>query len=168
VGRDVGTHGGDELLPEFSERYAGRRLRALAGLEMSASVPSIVFLCVHNAGRSQMAAAFARSLGGDRLDVFSGGSDPASVVNPSAVAAMREVDIDITAEFPKPWTDEIIRAADVVITMGCGDTCPIFPDKRYEDWAVSDPAGREVEEVRPIRDEIERRVKDLLMQLGVI
>jgi protein-tyrosine-phosphatase len=135
---------------------------------MSSSVPSVVFLCVHNAGRSQMAAAWARSLGGDRLEVSSGGSDPASEVNPAAVAAMREVGIDITAEFPKPWTDEIIRAADVIITMGCGDACPIFPGKRYEDWEVADPAGHGVEQVRPIRDEIEGRVKGLLQQLGVM
>jgi protein-tyrosine-phosphatase len=115
-----------------------------------------------------MAAAWARSLGGDRLEVSSGGSDPASEVNPAAVAAMREVGIDITAEFPKPWTDEIIRAADVIITMGCGDSCPIFPGKRYEDWEVADPAGHGVEQVRPIRDEIEGRVKGLLQQLGVM
>jgi arsenate reductase (thioredoxin) len=158
------------FVPLFSERYARQRLRALARVEgkMSSSVPSVVFLCVHNAGRSQMAAAWARSLGGDRLEVSSGGSDPASEVNPAAVAAMREVGIDITAEFPKPWTDEIIRAADVIITMGCGDACPIFPGKRYEDWEVADPAGHGVEQVRPIRDEIEGRVKGLLQQLGVM
>jgi protein-tyrosine-phosphatase len=158
------------FVPLFSERYARQRLRALARIEgkMSSSVPSVVFLCVHNAGRSQMAAAWARSLGGDRLEVSSGGSDPASEVNPAAVAAMREVGIDITAEFPKPWTDEIIRAADVIITMGCGDACPIFPGKRYEDWEVPDPAGHGVEQVRPIRDEIEGRVKGLLQQLGVL
>jgi protein-tyrosine-phosphatase len=158
------------FVPLFSERYARQRLRALARVEgkMSSSVPSVVFLCVHNAGRSQMAAAWARFLGGDRLEVSSGGSDPASEVNPAAVAAMREVGIDITAEFPKPWTDEIIRAADVIITMGCGDACPIFPGKRYEDWEVADPAGHGVEQVRPIRDEIEGRVKGLLQQLGVM
>jgi protein-tyrosine-phosphatase len=157
------------FVPLFSERYARQRLRALAKVEgkMSTGVPSVVFLCVHNAGRSQMAAAWARSLGGDRLDVFSGGSDPASEVNPAAVAAMREVGIDVTAEFPKPWTEEIIRAADVVITMGCGDACPIFPSKRYEDWAVEDPAGQEIEQTRVIRDDIEGRVKRLLEQLGV-
>jgi protein-tyrosine-phosphatase len=157
------------FVPLFSERYARQRLRALAKVEgkMSTGVPSVVFLCVHNAGRSQMAAAWARSLGGDRLDVFSGGSDPASEVNPAAVAAMREVGIDVTAEFPKPWTEEIIRAADVVITMGCGDACPIFPRKRYEDWAVEDPAGQEIEQTRVIRDDIEGRVRRLLEQLGV-
>ena len=157
-------------VPLFSERYARQRLRALARVEgtVTSSVPAVVFLCVHNAGRSQMAAAWAKSLAGDRLEVFSGGSDPASEVNPAAVAAMREVGIDITAEFPKPWTEEIIRAADVVITMGCGDACPIFPGKRYEDWEVADPAGLELEQVKPIRDEIETRVKGLLRQLGVL
>jgi arsenate reductase len=134
---------------------------------MIGTVPSVVFLCVHNTGRSQMAASWAKSLGGDRIEVFSGGSDPASEVNPAAVEAMREVGIDIKGEFPKPWTDEVIRAADVIITMGCGDACPIFPGKRYEDWEVEDPAGQEVEHVRPIRDDIESRVKALLAQFGV-
>jgi arsenate reductase (thioredoxin) len=131
------------------------------------TVPSVAFLCVHNAGRSQMAAAWARSLGGDRLEVFSGGSDPASEVNPVAIEAMREVGIDIEGELPKRWSDDVIRAADVIVTMGCGDSCPIFPGKRYEDWDVEDPAGRDVEHVRPIRDDIGSRVKALLTQLGV-
>jgi protein-tyrosine-phosphatase len=158
------------FVPLFSGRYARQRLRALGRVEgkMTSTVPEVVFLCVHNAGRSQMAAAWAKALGGDRLEVFSGGSDPASEINPAAVAAMREVGIDITTEFPKPWTDEIIQAADVVITMGCGDACPIFPGTRYEDWEVPDPAGQEVAQVRPIRDDIERRVKVLLQQLGVL
>jgi arsenate reductase (thioredoxin) len=134
---------------------------------MMGTVPSVVFLCVHNAGRSQMAAAWARSLGGDRIGVFSGGSDPASEVNPVAVEAMREVGIDIEGELPKRWSDDVIRAADVIVTMGCGDSCPIFPGKRYEDWDVEDPAGRDVEHVRPIRDDIESRVKALLTRLGV-
>jgi len=131
------------------------------------TVPSVVFLCVHNAGRSQMAAGWAESLGGDRLEVFSGGSDPASEVNRVAVEAMREVGIDIKGERPTRWSDDVIRAADVIITMGCGDSCPIFPGKRYEDWDVEDPAGQDVEHVRPIRDDIESRVKALLTQLGV-
>ena len=131
------------------------------------TVPSVVFLCVHNAGRSQMAAGWAKSLGGDRLEVFSGGSDPASEVNRVAVEAMREVGIDIEGELPKRWSDDVIRAADVIITMGCGDSCPIFPGKRYEDWDVEDPAGQDAEHVRPIRDDIESRVKALLTQLGV-
>jgi protein-tyrosine-phosphatase len=134
---------------------------------MIGTVPSIVFLCVHNAGRSQMAAAWAKSLGGDRLEVFSGGSDPASEVNPVAVEAMREVGIDIKEEVPKRWSDDVIRAADVIITMGCGDSCPILPGKRYEDWDVEDPAGQDVEHVRPIRDDIESRVQALLTRLGV-
>jgi arsenate reductase (thioredoxin) len=157
------------FVPLFSERFARQRLRALTRVEgkMTGIVPSVVFLCTHNAGRSQMAAAWAKSLGGDRLEVLSGGSDPASEVNPAAIEAMREAGIDIKGEFPKPWTDEVIRAADVIITMGCGDACPILPDKRYEDWGVEHPAGHDVEQVRPIRDDIEFRVKALLTQLGV-
>jgi arsenate reductase (thioredoxin) len=127
--------------------------------------PSVLFLCVHNAGRSQMAAGWLRHLAGDRVDVFSGGSEPASEVNPSAVEAMAEVGIDIRAEFPKPWTDEIVRAADVVVTMGCGDACPVYPGKRYEDWGLDDPDGLDVEAIRPIRDEIRRRVEDLVAKL---
>ena len=129
--------------------------------------PAVLFLCVHNAGRSQMAAGWLRHLGGDGVTVYSGGSEPGSEVNPVAIAAMAEVGIDITANYPKPWTDEIVRAADVVITMGCGDACPVFPGKRYEEWTLDDPAGLDVTAVRPIRDEIERRVLALLDQLGV-
>jgi protein-tyrosine-phosphatase len=129
--------------------------------------PSIVFLCVHNAGRSQMAAGWASALAADRVEVFSGGSDPASEVNPSAVAAMAEVGIDIADRLPRRWTDEIVQAADVIVTMGCGDSCPIFPGKRYEDWDVPDPAGLDVGDVRPIRDDIEHRVRRLLEQLNV-
>ena len=130
-------------------------------------MPSIVFLCVHNAGRSQMAAAWAKHLGGDRVDVFSGGSDPASDVNPAAVEAMAEVGIDISHEHPKPWSDEIVRGADLVVTMGCGDSCPVFPGTRYEDWDLADPAGMDVADVRPIRDEIAGRVRTLLERIGV-
>ena len=129
--------------------------------------PSVLFLCVHNAGRSQMAAGWLRHLGGDRINVYSGGSEPADRINPAAVAAMAEVGIDITDEFPKPWTDEVVRAADVVVTMGCGDACPIFPGKRYEKWELDDPAGRSVDDVRPIRDDIEERVRRLLAELDV-
>lgn len=129
--------------------------------------PSVLFLCVHNAGRSQMAAGWMRHLAGDGIDVYSGGSEPATAVNASAVAAMAEVGIDIRNELPQPWTDEIVAAADVVVTMGCGDACPIFPGKRYLDWELDDPAGRPVDEVRPIRDEIERRVRTLLSEMGV-
>jgi arsenate reductase len=129
--------------------------------------PSVLFLCVHNAGRSQMAAGFARALGGDRLDVFSGGSEPAAQLNQAAVAAMAEKGIDISRELPQPWADEIVCAADVIVTMGCGDACPVFPGKRYIDWELDDPAGKTLEEVRPIRDQIEGRVRGLLGELGI-
>jgi arsenate reductase (thioredoxin) len=129
--------------------------------------PSVLFLCVHNAGRSQMAAAWLKHLSGDRVDVFSGGSEPASTVNPAAIEAMAEVGVDIGAEFPKPWTDEIVRAADVVITMGCGDACPVYPGKRYEDWVLDDPEGLEVAGVRTIRDEIRGRVEKLIAEMGL-
>lgn len=129
--------------------------------------PSVLFLCVHNAGRSQMAAGWMRHLAGDRVDVLSGGSEPASQVNPAAVDAMREVGIDIANQFPRPWTDEIIDAADVVVTMGCGDTCPVVPGTRYLDWELDDPAGKPIEEIRPVRDTIERYVRDLLADLDV-
>jgi arsenate reductase len=131
------------------------------------AVPHILFVCVHNAGRSQMAAGWARHLAGDRAMVFSGGSEPAAEINPAAVEAMAEVGIDITADFPKPWTEEVMRAADVVITMGCGDACPFYPGKRYEDWELEDPAGRSVDAVRPIRDDIRRRVEQLLDSLDI-
>jgi arsenate reductase (thioredoxin) len=129
------------------------------------SNPGVLFLCVHNAGRSQMAAGWLRHMAGDRVTVWSGGSEPASQINPAAIAVMAEVGIDITAEFPKPWTDEVVRAADVVITMGCGDACPLYPGKRYEDWELDDPAGQDIDAVRPIRDEIRRRVEVLLSSL---
>jgi arsenate reductase len=129
--------------------------------------PAVLFLCVHNAGRSQMAAGFLRALAGDAVDVFSGGSNPGSEVNAAAIEAMAEVGIDISGESPRPWTDEIARSADAIVTMGCGDACPIFPGKRYEDWELDDPAGQPVELVRPVRDEIERRVRELMRELGV-
>jgi protein-tyrosine-phosphatase len=157
------------FIPLFVERFTRQRLRALARVEGTSTDtrPMVVFLCVHNAGRSQMAAGWMQHLAGDRVEVFSGGSDPASVVNPSAVAAMAEIDVDISSEFPKPWTDEVVRAADVIVTMGCGDSCPIFPGKRYLDWEVGDPAGLPVEDVRPIRDEIGERVRALLRELEI-
>ncbi len=129
--------------------------------------PSVVFLCVHNAGRSQMAAGWMRHLGGDAVDVFSGGSDPAEVVNPAAKEVMAEREIDIGEQTPRRWSDDIIRKADVVVTMGCGDTCPVFPGKRYLDWELEDPSGKSVETVRVIRDEIEQRVRGLMVDLGV-
>ena len=130
-------------------------------------LPVVLFLCVHNAGRSQMALGWFTHLAGDRAVAWSGGSEPAEQVNPAAIAAMKEVIIDISGEFPKRWTDEIVQAADVVVTMGCGDACPLFPGKRYEDWELEDPAGQGVEAVRPIRDEIEQRVRTLLGELDV-
>jgi protein-tyrosine-phosphatase len=129
--------------------------------------PSVLFLCVHNAGRSQMAAGWLRHLAGDRVTVYSGGSDPAAHINESAVAAMAEVGIDITAESPKPWTPEILRVCDVVVSMGCGDACPVLPGKRYEDWPLDDPAGLGVEAVTPIRDDIRARVVQLMASLDL-
>ncbi|MFI7147136.1 arsenate reductase ArsC [Nonomuraea sp. NPDC050022] len=128
-------------------------------------LPQVLFVCVHNAGRSQMAAAFLTHLAGDRVRVRSAGSTPADEVNPAVVAAMAERGIDISAEIPKVLTVDAVQASDVVITMGCGDACPIFPGKRYEDWALDDPAGRGVEAVRPIRDAIEARVRALIADL---
>ncbi|MFF3745875.1 arsenate reductase ArsC [Streptomyces kronopolitis] len=130
-----------------------------------AALPSVLFVCVHNAGRSQMAAAFLTHLAGDRVQVRSAGSTPADAVNPAVIAAMAEAGIDVSAEVPKVLTVEAVQASDVVITMGCGDTCPVFPGKRYLDWQLPDPAGRGVEAVRPIRDDIERRIRRLLDEI---
>lgn len=127
--------------------------------------PSVLFVCIHNAGRSQMAAAYLTHLGRGRIDVRSAGSAPADEVNPAAVAAMAEEGIDMSAETPKVLTDQAVQASDVVITMGCGDTCPIYPGKRYEDWVLADPAGQGLDAVRPIRDEIRRRVETLITEL---
>ncbi|MFZ9623603.1 MAG: arsenate reductase ArsC, partial [Ilumatobacteraceae bacterium] len=153
----------------FTTRYADDRLRAMAKVRglITDAPPSVLFVCVHNAGRSQMAAGWVRHLSKGKIEVYSGGSLPGKDLNVAAVAAMQEVGIDIANEFPKPFAVEIVQAADVVITMGCGDTCPIFPGKRYEDWALDDPAGLGVEAVRPIRDEIRRRVESLISDLGV-
>lgn len=128
--------------------------------------PSVLFVCVHNAGRSQMAAGYVRALAGDRIEVRSAGSMPADQINPTAVAAMAEEGIDITAEQPKLLTTDAVRMSDAVITMGCGDTCPIFPGKRYEDWVLEDPAGQGIEAVRPIRDDIRARVEALVAELA--
>ncbi|HEX2508478.1 MAG TPA: arsenate reductase ArsC [Miltoncostaeaceae bacterium] len=129
--------------------------------------PRVLFVCVHNAGRSQMAAGWLRHLAAGRVEVFSGGSEPAAEVNPGAVQAMAEVGIDIAGERPRRWSEDALEAADVVVTMGCGDECPFFPGKRYLDWDLEDPAGRGLDEIRPIRDEIERRVRSLVADLGV-
>jgi protein-tyrosine-phosphatase len=152
-------------MPLLVQRFARDRLRALARLELGAAVPAVLFLCVHNAGRSQMAAGWLRHLAGDRVEVFSGGSDPGLETNHAAVTAMGEVGIDISTEYPKPWTDEIARAADVIVTMGCGDACPVFPGKRYEDWDLPDPSGQPLEVVRTIRDDIRARVETLMASL---
>lgn len=132
-----------------------------------APMPSVLFLCVHNAGRSQMAAGLMRALGGGRVEVHSGGSQPAETINPVVVEAMAERGIDIVGCQPVRWTDQELRAADVVVTMGCGDECPVIPGRRYVDWDLDDPAGRGIEDVRLIRDEIEIRVKGLLGELGL-
>jgi len=128
-------------------------------------MPGILFLCIHNAGRSQMAAGFAREIGAGRVDIYSGGSEPADTVNPVAVGAMAEVGIDIAGFTPQRFTDELLEKVDVVVTMGCGDTCPFIPGKRYVDWPLDDPKGRPIEEVRRIRDEIKSRVEELISQL---
>ncbi|MFI7491757.1 arsenate reductase ArsC [Micromonospora echinaurantiaca] len=156
-------------LPLLAERFARQRLRALARVEghHRDGRPVVLFLCTHNAGRSQMALGFLSHLAGERAVAWSGGSEPGTEVNPAAVAAMAERGIDISAEFPKPWTDEVVRAADVVVTMGCGDTCPVFPGTRYENWDIDDPAGLTVADIRPIRDAVERRVRRLLDELQI-
>jgi len=155
------------FLPLMAERFARQRLTALARVEgkHDDGVPIVLFLCVHNAGRSQIALGWFNRLAGDRAVGWSGGSEPGMEINPSAVEAMHEVGINIEKEFPKPWTDEIVRAADVVVTMGCGDACPIYPGKRYEDWQVDDPAGKDLAAVREIRDEIDTRVTKLLDEI---
>ncbi len=157
------------FVPLFVERFTRQRLRALARVEGTSTDtrPMVVFLCVQNAGRSQMAAGWLQHLAGDEVEVFSGGSNPASEVNQAAIEAMAEIGIDISSEFPKPWTDEVVRAANVVVTMGCGDSCPIFPGTRYMDWEIGDPAGLPLEQVRPIRDEIGERVRGVMAGLGI-
>src|SRR5664279_995143 len=157
------------FLPLLAERFARQRLQALAKVEglSNDGKPTVLFLCTHNAGRSQMAMGFFQRYAGDAAVAWSGGSEPGVEVNPAAVATMTERGIDISDEYPKPWTDEVVRAADVVITMGCGDACPVFPGKRYEEWVLTDPAGLNVAAIRPVRDEIERHVLVLLDELGV-
>ena len=155
--------------PILAERLTRERLRALATLDAkaTATMPSVLFLCVHNAGRSQMAAGWFRHLAAGRALVYSGGSEPAADLNAAVVEAMREVGISIDDEFPKPWTDEVARAVNVIVTMGCGDECPVYPGVRVRDWEIEDPAGQGVAAVRPIRDHIEQRVRALLTELGV-
>ena len=157
------------FLPLLAERFARQRLHALARVEghISDGKPTVLFICTHNAGRSQMALGYFTHYAGDNAVAWSGGSEPGNEINPAAIAAMAEVGIDITGEYPKPWTDEIVAAVDVVVTMGCGDACPIFPGKRYENWELPDPAGQGLDAVRPIRDQINQRIHQLMAELNV-
>jgi protein-tyrosine-phosphatase len=156
-----------DFIPLFVHRLARERLHALAQAQGSIvkDAPEVLFVCVHNAGRSQMAAALLDHHAKGKVHVRSAGSDPADQLNPAVVAAMAEWGIDLAREFPKPLTDEVVKAADAVITMGCGDACPIYPGKRYQDWELDDPQGKPVEQVRAIRDQIDRRVQALLAEL---
>ena len=158
-----------KFLPLIAERFARQRLHALARVQglVDDDRPTVLFLCAQNASRSQMAMGFFHRLVGDRAVGWSGGSAPGARVDPVAVMAMAERGVDISGEFPKPWTDETVGAADVVITMGCGDACPVLPGKRYEDWLIDDPAGRDLTTVRRIRDHVERRVRMLVGELGL-
>lgn len=155
-----------QWLPLLIERVTHDRLRALQRIDLGPDAkPAVLFLCVHNAGRSQMGAGWLRHLAGDRVDVFSGGTDPGIELNRAAVAAMAEVGIDIATELPQPWTDEIARSVDVIVSMGCGDACPVYPGKRYEDWDLPDPSGQPIEVVREIRDDVRTRVEALIASL---
>jgi arsenate reductase len=165
---EVGSARVKNFVPLFVHRFARERLRALAQADemVTKDVPEVLFVCIHNAGRSQMAAGLLNKLADGRVHVRTAGSDPDEEINPAAVEAMAEVGVDLSEEFPKPLTDEFVRAADAVITMGCGDACPIYPGKRYEDWELEDPAGKDLETVRRIRGEIEERVRVLLGELA--
>jgi arsenate reductase (thioredoxin) len=155
------------FVPVLAHRFARERLKALGQAEgmITKDMPEVLFVCVHNAGRSQMAAGLVKLRSDGRIHVRSAGSDPGEEVNPAVVTAMEEIGVDMGEEFPKPLTDEVVRAADVVITMGCGDACPIYPGKRYEDWVLDDPAGQDLETVRRIRDELDERVQKLISEL---
>jgi arsenate reductase (thioredoxin) len=154
-------------VPVLAHRFTRERLKALAQAEgmVTKEQPEVLFVCVHNAGRSQMAAGLVKLRSQGRIHVRSAGSTPAGSVNPAAVEALEELGVDMSEEFPKPLTDEVVRAADVVITMGCGDACPIYPGKRYEDWELDDPEGQDLEAVRRIRDDIDQRVQKLVGEL---
>jgi protein-tyrosine-phosphatase len=154
-------------VPLLVHRFARERLQALAQAQgaIETTQPEVLFVCVHNAGRSQMAAGLVKLRSSGNIHVRSAGSDPADRINPAVIEAMREVGVDMAEEFPKPLTDEVVRAADVVITMGCGDACPIYPGKKYEDWELDDPAGQDLAAVRTIRDEIDERVQRLVAEL---
>jgi arsenate reductase len=155
------------FVPLLVHRFARERLRALGQVQgtIAKDVPEVLFVCVHNAGRSQMAAALLDFYAEGRVHVRSAGSDPADQINPHVITTMTELGLDISKEFPKPMTDEVVQAADAVITMGCGDACPIYPGKRYEDWEIDDPAEADLDGVRRIRDEIRQRVRQLLAEL---
>jgi arsenate reductase (thioredoxin) len=155
------------FVPVLAHRFARERLKALAQAEgvLDKNQPEVLFICVHNAGRSQMAACLVKLRSQGRIHIRSAGSTPADEINPAVIEAMSELGVDMSEEFPKPLTDEVVKAADVVITMGCGDACPIYPGKRYEDWDLDDPADQDVAAVRAIRDEIDRRVQVLIGQL---
>jgi protein-tyrosine-phosphatase len=155
------------FVPVLAHRFCRERLRALAQAEgiVGKDEPEVLFVCVQNAGRSQMAAGLLKLRSQGQIHVRSAGSTPAEEINPNAVSALEELGIDMSEQFPKPLTDEVVRAADVVITMGCGDACPIFPGKRYEDWEVDDPAGQDLDTVRRIRDDIDQRVQKLIREL---
>jgi arsenate reductase (thioredoxin) len=165
----LGTGRINVFVPVLAHRFARERLKALAQTEglVVKEMPEVLFVCVHNAGRSQMAAGLVKLRSEGRIHVRSAGSDPGEEINPAVVTAMEEVGVDLCEEFPKPLTDEVVRAADVVITMGCGDACPIYPGKRYEDWTLDDPAGQDLNAVRRIRDEIDERVRTLVDELLV-
>ena len=155
------------FVPALAHRFARERLKALGQADgvITKEMPEVLFVCVHNAGRSQMAAGLVKLRSESRVHVRSAGSDPGDEINPAVIEAMEEIGVDMSEEFPKPLTDEVVRAADAVITMGCGDACPIYPGKRYEDWTLDDPAGRDLETVRRIRDEIDARVRKLIDEL---
>ena len=155
------------FVPLLIHRFARERLQALAQAQgkIDKAQPEVLFVCVHNAGRSQMAAGLVNLRSSGRIHVRSAGSTPADEINPAVIEAMHEIGVDMSQQFPKPLTDEVVRAADVVITMGCGDACPIYPGKKYEDWELDDPAGQGLDAVRAIRDEIDLRVQKLIAEL---
>ncbi|WP_054816837.1 arsenate reductase ArsC [Nocardia arizonensis] len=159
----------DAYVPTLAERFCRRKLEDRARVEgkRRRTDPTVLFLCTHNAGRSQIALGFFDHYARGRAMAWSGGCEPSATINPTAVEAMAEIGIDISDGYPKPWTYEVMRAADVVVTMGCGDICPLVPGPRYLEWIIDDPAGLEIDEVRPIRDDIGRRVENLLTELGV-
>jgi len=158
-----------DYVPMFVRRYSRERLKALAQADglVTKDQPEVLFVCVHNAGRSQMAAVLTSHLSGGRVSVRSAGSDPAETINPAVLAVMSEMGLDLSQEFPKPLSDEVVRAADVVITMGCGDACPIYPGKKYMDWEVEDPANQDASQVRAIAADIQARVEALLAELEI-